>query len=81
MPLVQPAPALVDKQGYQPPHPRSIGGDEVAIMHAQNLAVHTDRRLFLADIGNQCIRSVKLGYHAEERIPLKSVPDRAVAKR
>jgi len=57
-----------------PPHPRSIGGDEVAIMHAQFLAVHSDRRLFIGDLGNACIRSVKLDYHATERVALKGVP-------
>jgi len=71
LPLVVPDPSLAGKQGRQPPNPRSIGGDEVAIMHCMNLAVHTDNRLFLADIGNQCIRSVKLGYHAEETMVLK----------
>jgi hypothetical protein len=58
-----------------PPSPRSIGGDEVGIMHAMNVAVHSDRRFFLADIGNQCIRSVKLGYHAEEKVALKDVKE------
>ena len=55
-----------------PPHPRSIGGDEVAIMHAQMLAVHSDRRLFISDLGNARILSVKLGYHCEERMALPS---------
>jgi hypothetical protein len=63
MPLIDPDPALRGKQGYQPPNPRSIGGDEVAIMHAQGVAVQNDKRLFIADGGNQCIRSVKLDYH------------------
>jgi hypothetical protein len=57
---------LVKEKG--PPHPRSIGGDEVAIMNCLNLAVHTDKRLFISDIGNYCIRSVKLGYHASARV-------------
>jgi len=57
------------------PRGSSIGGDETAIMHAMNVAVHTDRRFFLADIGNQCIRSVKLGYHAEEKVALKGAKD------
>jgi hypothetical protein len=94
MPLIKPDPKLAGKQGAQPPSPRSIGGDEVAIMHAQNpsprsiggdevaimhaqnLAVHTDRRLFLADIGNQCVRGLKLGYHTSEIVKLATVPDR-----
>jgi len=64
---------LVKKGG--PPVSRSIGGDELALMHAQNVAVHTDHRFFLADIGNQCIRSVKLDYHTTERRPLKDLTD------
>jgi hypothetical protein len=60
-----------------PPHPRAIGGDEVAIAHNQMLAVHSDRRLFIGDLGNACIRSVKLVYHTTERLPLKEVKDRA----
>lgn len=54
-----------------PPTPRSIGGDEVALMHAPFLAVHTDRRLFVGDVGNARICAVKLGYHAEEKVRFK----------
>lgn len=54
---------------------RRIGGDEVAIFHAMNVATHTDRRLFISDVGNQRILSVKLGYHAEEVVNLKDVTD------
>jgi hypothetical protein len=70
VPLVKPRKARDCRHGYQPPKPRSIGGDEVAIMHAQNLAVHSDRRLFLADVGNQCVRSVRLDYHTTESVYL-----------
>lgn len=73
VPLVKPDPALAGKMGAQPPAPRSIGGDETAIMHTMNLTVVSDRRLVLADTGNQCIRSVKLGYHAGETVALKDV--------
>ena len=59
-----------------PPNPRSIGGDEVAIMHCLQMTTHTDRRLFLADWGNYRIVSVKLGYHAQEKVSLKDVPDK-----
>jgi hypothetical protein len=45
-----------------PPNPRKIGGDEVGIMHTQMLAVHTDRRLFIGDLGNARIAAVKLEY-------------------
>ena len=54
------------------PKPRSLGGDEVAFFHPAYLAVHTDRRLFVNDFGNDRIVSVKLGYHAQERVPLKA---------
>jgi hypothetical protein len=46
-------------------------------MHALYLAVHTDHRLFAADIGNYRILSMKLDYHAEENVALKDVRDRA----
>jgi hypothetical protein len=58
-----------------PPNPRSIGGDEVSLFHGAYLATHTDRRLFIADPGNSRILSVKLDYHATEKIALKDVPD------
>ena len=55
------------------PNPRSIGGDEVALFYAPFLGVHSDRRLFVADSGNQRLLSIKLGYHAEERIALERI--------
>ncbi len=58
-----------------PANPRSIGGDEVALFYAPYLATQTDRRLFIADPGNGRIVSVKLGYHCEEKVALKNVPD------
>jgi len=58
-----------------PPHPRSIGGDEVALMNARFTAVHTDHRLFIGDRGNERIVSVKLDYHATERMALKDMED------
>jgi hypothetical protein len=54
-----------------PEHPRSIGGDEVSLMHAAYLATESDRRLFIADAGNSRVVSVWLGYHTEERIPIR----------
>jgi hypothetical protein len=53
-----------------PPSPRPIGGDETAIMNCMQVAVHTDTRLFIGDIGNYCVRSVKLGYHTTEKAGL-----------
>jgi hypothetical protein len=59
-----------------PPNPRSIGGDEVGLMYPCYVATHTDRRLSIADVGNACIRSVKLDYHAEAKVALRDVPDK-----
>lgn len=54
-----------------PPNTRSIGGDEVSLMHACFVGTHTDRRIFISDLGNQRIVSVKLDYHTEQRISLR----------
>jgi DNA-binding beta-propeller fold protein YncE len=51
----------------------SIGGDEVSLFYANYVASHTDKRLFIADAGNTRILSVKLGYHAEEKINIKDI--------
>jgi hypothetical protein len=51
--------------------PNSIGGDEVGLFYAAYVAVHSDKRLFIADFGNSRILSVKLGYHATETVALK----------
>lgn len=64
----------------EPPKQVSIGGDEVALMYANYAATHTDRRLFIADTGNLRILSVKLGYHAEEKVALKDVPDQGTKR-
>jgi hypothetical protein len=53
------------------PNPRAIGGDEVAIAHCRHVAVHSDKRLFISDIGNTCVRSVKLDYRVSETVPLQ----------
>lgn len=58
-----------------PKNTRSIGGDEVALFHAAYLGTHTDKRLFIADVGNSRIVSVKLDYHSTKRIKLKSIED------
>jgi hypothetical protein len=58
-----------------PPNPRSIGADEVALFHGAYVGTETDRRLFIHDASNGRILSVKLGYHAEEKVALKDVPD------
>jgi hypothetical protein len=66
---------LVEDQRFRTEAPRSIGGDEVALMYACYTAVHTDRRLFIADAGNGRILSVKLGYHTDHRTALKDVKE------
>ena len=40
------------------------------LAHRPDVAGHTDHRLFIADFGNARIVSVKLGYHASEKIAL-----------
>ena len=60
-----------------PPNPRAIGGDEVSLMHAAFVGTHTDRRLFIADLGNARILSVKLDYHQTERVALKDIAGQA----
>ena len=57
-----------------------LGGDEVGLMHACYVDTHTDRRLFIADAGNQRVSSVLLEYHANELIPLHTVPETAKGK-
>jgi hypothetical protein len=53
---------------------RRIGGDEVSLFHACFVGTHTDRRIFISDLGNARIVCVKLDYHATERVALKDVP-------
>jgi hypothetical protein len=54
-----------------------LGGDEVGLFHGAYVATHTDRRLFIADEGNGRIVSVKLDYHASEKV---KVPGEAASK-
>ena len=39
------------------------------------VATHSDRRLFIADAVNRRIVSVRLDYHAEEKVAIKDVKD------
>jgi hypothetical protein len=52
-----------------------LPGDGVGLMLPMYVATHTDHRLFIQDAGNARIVSVKLGYHAEEKVALKDVKD------
>ncbi len=65
-------PLMPDPEGLRAEPSRPIGGDEVALAYANYAASHTDRRLFIFDGNNDCIRSVKLDYHVTERVALNS---------
>ena len=54
---------------------RSLGNDEVALFWPNHVATHTDRRLFIADPGNARILSVRLGYHATQKVALRDVAE------
>jgi hypothetical protein len=66
------APLVADGRFRTQP-PRSIGGDEVALMYACYTATDSDRRLFVADGGNARVLSIRLGYHTDHRTALKDV--------
>ena len=66
---------LIAAGGSRKPNP--MGGDEVGLFYATYVGVHSDKRLFIADFGNSRILSVKLGYHAEEKVALKDGPKSA----
>jgi len=76
---------LIAKGG--PANPRPLGpstgsgqaSDQVALFHAAYVGTHTDRRLFIADLGNARIVSVTLGYQSEAGVALRDVPDRSEA--
>jgi len=56
-----------------PADSRPLGKDEVALFNPHYVGVQTDRRLFIADAGNDRIVSVKLSYHAEEKVAIGAV--------
>lgn len=58
-----------DSKGKNSKEP--LGGDEVGLFHPCFTAVHTDRRLFISDIGNENILSVKLKYVVDEKVSFK----------
>ena len=45
---------------------KPVGGDEVAMIHGAYLAIQSDKYLYIADIGNDRIISVKLNYATNE---------------
>jgi hypothetical protein len=52
----------------------------IGLVYPSYVATHTDHRLFVTDQGNARVASIKLGYHAIEKVALKDVPDEAEAK-
>ena len=65
---------LIPESGIR--NPNSVGGDEAALSHAAYVGIHTDRYLYIHDAGNGRILKVKLGYHLEEKVSLKNIPNR-----
>lgn len=58
----------VDSAGPKSKEP--LGGDEVGLFHPCFVGTLTDKKLFISDIGNERIVSVKLGYHTEKVLPI-----------
>ena len=58
-----------DSYGAKSPVP--LGGNEIGIMAAHYVGVESDKRMFIADTGNQRILSVKLNYEVDATIPLQ----------
>ena len=61
----------LDKNGG-PKNPHSIGDDEVALFHACYVATASDKRIFIVDIGNGRVVSVKMNYHLNEVIAINN---------
>ena len=57
-----------DSYGAKSPVP--LGGDEIGIMAAHYVGVESDKRLFIADTGNQRVLSVKLNYEVNVNLPV-----------
>ena len=57
-----------DSKGSSSKEP--LGGDEIGFFHPCFVGVHTDKRLFVSDIGNDRIVSVKLDYHVNKILPI-----------
>ena len=58
----------IDSQGANSKEP--LGGDEVGFIHPCFVGVHTDKRLFVSDLGNDRIVSVKLDYYVNKIVPI-----------
>jgi len=53
----------------------NVDDEGVGLIYPNYVATDTDRRLFIADLGNARIVSVRLDYHKTERASLKDVAD------
>jgi hypothetical protein len=58
-----------DSKGKNSKEP--LGGDEVGLFHPCFVATQTDRRIFVSDIGNEKVFSVKLKYVVDEILLFK----------
>ena len=58
----------VDSAGPKSKEP--LGGDEVGLFHPCFVGTLTDKKLFISDVGNDRIVSVKLGYYTEKVLPI-----------
>jgi hypothetical protein len=58
----------VDSAGPKSKEP--LGGDEVGLFHPSFIGALTDKKIFISDIGNERIVSVKLEYFTEKILPI-----------
>ena len=58
-----------DSKGKESKEP--LGGDEVGLFHPCFVSTHTDHRVFISDIGNEKVVSVKLKYAVNEMLLFK----------
>lgn len=58
----------IDSAGHKSKEP--LGGDEVGLFHPCFVGTLTDKKLFISDIGNERIVSVKLGYYKDVILPI-----------
>jgi DNA-binding beta-propeller fold protein YncE len=54
-----------------------LGGDEIGLFDPRFITMDTDKRVFIGDPANDRIVSGLLGYHVNQRLPLKDIRDEA----
>ncbi|PCJ62618.1 MAG: hypothetical protein COA79_03635 [Planctomycetota bacterium] len=67
---------LDNNKNLNPPNSRSIGGDEVSLVHGAHVATLSDRYLYIRDIGNDRIVQVKLNYHKNHKTALSDLKEK-----